>query len=72
MLPPEFWLTGARPEPWSPVDSIAWIKMMAWDLGGNWRNELLRMRLAKTLPLARIHEFLPPYPGEPTPVHRRT
>jgi penicillin amidase len=68
VLPPEFWLTGVRPEPWSPVDSISWIKMMAWDLGGNWRDELLRMRLAKTLPMARIHEFLPPYPGEPVPV----
>jgi penicillin amidase len=68
VLPPEFWLTGVRPEPWSPVDSIGWIKMMAWDLGGNWRDELLRMRLAKTLPLARIHEFLPPYPGEAVPV----
>jgi penicillin amidase len=68
VLPPEFWLAGARPEPWQPADSIAWMKMMAWDLGGNWRNELLRMRLAKTLPLARIHELLPPYPGEHTPV----
>ena len=64
VLPVEFLLTGARPEPWSPVDSIVWVKMMAWDLGGNWRNELLRMRLAKTLPLARIQEFLPPYPGD--------
>ena len=68
VLPPEFWITGVRPEPWSPADSLAWAKMMAWDLGGNWRNELLRMRLAKTLPLARIHEFLPPYPGEPAPL----
>jgi len=68
VLPPEFWLTGVRPEPWSPVDSISWIKMMAWDLGGNWRDELLRMRLSKTLPMARIHEFLPPYPGEAVPV----
>jgi penicillin amidase len=67
VLPPEFWLTGARPEPWLPADSIAWVKMMAWDLGGNWRSELLRMRLAKTLPLARIHELLPPYPGEQVP-----
>ena len=66
-LPVEFWLTGARPEPWTPADSVAWVKMMAWDLGGNWRNELLRMRLAKTLPLARIHQLLPPYPGEPVP-----
>jgi penicillin amidase len=68
VLPPEFWLTGVRPEPWTPVDSVAWVKMMAWDLGGNWRNELLRLRLAKSLPLARIHELLPPYPGEPVPV----
>src|SRR6185436_5795848 len=57
----------ARPEPWQPADSISWVKMMAWDLGGNWRSELLRMRLAKTLPLARIHELLPPYPGEQVP-----
>ncbi|MDA0225714.1 MAG: penicillin acylase family protein [Proteobacteria bacterium] len=67
VLPPEFWLTGARPEPWDVIDSIAWTKMMAWDLGGNWRNEILRMQLAKTLPVARIQEFLPPYPGDATP-----
>ena len=67
VLPPEFWITGVSPEPWTPVDSVAWTKMMAWDLGGNWRNELLRMRLSKTLPLASIHEFLPPYPGDSPP-----
>jgi penicillin amidase len=64
VLPPEFLILRVRPEAWSPLDSIGWLKMMAWDLGGNWRNELLRMRLSKTLPLARIHEFLPPYPGD--------
>ena len=67
VLPPEFWLTGARPEPWTPADSVAWTKMMAWDLGGNWRNELLRMRLSRTLSLERIHEFVAPYPGEAPP-----
>ncbi len=67
VLPVEFWLTGAKLEPWTPVDSLGWIKMMAWDLGGNWREELLRMRLSKTLSLARINELLPPYPGEAPP-----
>lgn len=67
VLPVEFWLTGARPEPWQPADSVGWIKMMAWDLGGNWRNEVLRMHLAKTVPLARIHQFVSPYPGEAPP-----
>jgi penicillin amidase len=67
VLPPEFLLLRIRPEPWSAVDSLSWLKMMAWDLGGNWRNELLRMRLARVLPAARIHEFLPPYPGDAPP-----
>ncbi|MBV8031120.1 MAG: penicillin acylase family protein [Betaproteobacteria bacterium] len=67
VLPIEFLLTGVHPEPWSPVDSIAWTKMMAWDLGGNWRTELLRMRLGRTLGNDRIAEFLPPYPGDAPP-----
>ncbi len=64
VLPPEFLMLRVAPEPWSALDSVAWGKMKAWDLGGNWRNELLRMRLAKALPNARIEEFLPPYPGD--------
>jgi len=62
--PPEFLILGLHPEPWTPEDTLAWGIMMAWDLGGNWTNELLRMRLALTLPVARINELLPPYPGE--------
>jgi penicillin amidase len=63
-LPPEFLLTGITPEPWQSADSVTWIKMMAWDLGANWRSELLRLRLAKKLSAAQIGEFLPPYPGD--------
>ncbi|MEO7031607.1 MAG: penicillin acylase family protein, partial [Herbaspirillum sp.] len=64
-LPPEFLLTGApAPARWEPVDSLGWQTMMAWDLGANWTQELLRMRLAQRLPLDRINEFLPPYPGD--------
>jgi len=63
-LPPEFLLTGVQPEPWQSADSVTWIKMMAWDLGGNWRSELLRLRLTKKLSAAQIGEFLPPYPGD--------
>ena len=67
VLPPEFWLLNVTPEPWSPIDSIVWTKLMAWDLGGNWRSELLRMRLSRTLALERIQELLPPYPGDAPP-----
>ena len=62
--PPEFLILGVQPEPWQPVDTLAWAIMMAWDLGGNWTTELLRLRLALQMPVARINELLPPYPGE--------
>ena len=62
--PPEFLVLGIRPEPWTPVDSLGWALMMAWDLGGNWSTELLRLRLALQMPVRRINELLPPYPGE--------
>ena len=63
-LPPEFVLLRHRPEAWSAIDSLAWIKMMAWDLNSSWRPELLRMQLAGRLSTAQIQEFLPPYPGD--------
>jgi penicillin amidase len=65
--PPEFLILGVTPVPWTPEDSVAWAIMMAWDLGGNWSNELLRMRLALQLPVARVDELLPPYPGDKPP-----
>ena len=65
--PPEFMLLGLQPEPWTPVDSLSWAIMMAWDLGANWHTELIRLRLALTLPKDRIDQLLPPYPGDAVP-----
>ncbi|WP_460704318.1 penicillin acylase family protein [Myceligenerans halotolerans] len=31
-----------NPEPWDPVDSLAWLKAMAWDLRSNYNDELDR------------------------------
>src|SRR5688572_27819374 len=67
VLPPEFWLLNVKPELWTPIDSVVWTKVMAWDLGNNWRSELLRLRLSRTLSTERIQEFLPPYPGDAAP-----
>lgn len=63
-LPPEFLILRTRPERWEPADTLAWQTMMAWDLGGNWTQETLRMRLAQVLPVTRINELLAAYPGE--------
>jgi len=62
--PPEMVILGIQPQPWDPVDSLAWSIMMAYDLGANWSTELLRLRLALRLPVERINEVFPPYPGE--------
>ena len=35
-LPPEFTLLRFEPEPWTGADVIVWVKMMAWDLSGNY------------------------------------
>ena len=48
-FPPEFTLTGFSPEPWRPTDSLLGGKLMALRLSGNWRDELLRARLAGRL-----------------------
>ena len=62
---PEFGvLLLGKPEPWKPADSVAWMKMMSWDLGANWSKELTRLKLASRLPMQRVNEFYPPYPGD--------
>ncbi len=64
-LPPEYLILGTTPKPWKPADSIVWVKMMAWDLGANWGNELLRLQmLQKNLSPRQVAEFLPPYRGD--------
>jgi penicillin amidase len=63
-LPLEFTLLGFKPAPWQPIDTVAWGKVMAWDLGGNWETELLRARLIQALGEEKTQELLPPYPDQ--------
>jgi penicillin G amidase len=49
--PVEYALLGIAPEPYLPQDAIAWSKVVAWGLGTNWRDELLRLRV-----MARVGE----------------
>lgn len=51
-----------RPEPWTAADSLAWLKAMAWDLGGNMSDEIDRTKLAATLPQRNINSLYPAYP----------
>jgi penicillin amidase len=51
-----------RVEPWTPADSLTWLKAMAWDLKGNYNNELTRARLSASVTPARMAQIFPPYP----------
>jgi penicillin amidase len=48
-LSPEFALLGITPQPWTPVDSLAWIKVFALNLSGNSNEEILRYLSAGSL-----------------------
>ncbi|MEM7025955.1 MAG: penicillin acylase family protein, partial [Pseudomonadota bacterium] len=63
-LPPEFLILGYAPEPWTPVDSLVWMRVLALDLSRNWRDELLRARLAKRLSPEQIEDL---WPGDTDP-----
>ncbi len=65
-LPVEFHALRVKPEPWKPADTVSWLLVMAWDLSGNWRSELGRLRFAAKLGPERTNEFLPAYPGDPS------
>uniref|UniRef100_B1XUE3 Peptidase S45 penicillin amidase n=1 Tax=Polynucleobacter necessarius subsp. necessarius (strain STIR1) TaxID=452638 RepID=B1XUE3_POLNS len=65
-LPVEYFLTGSKPGHWSPTDSVAWMLMIAYDLGGNWHKELQRLELSQYLSTKQVWEVTPPHePGEP-------
>lgn len=51
-------------EPWTPADSVAWLKAMAWDLRGNIEEEIDRALLAQTRTPAEIAELYPAYPAD--------
>ena len=53
----------AHPEPWDPIDSIAWLKAMAWDLRQNFDSELERAVAYVALrDVDLVEELFPRYP----------
>ena len=53
---------ASRPEPWTDLDTIAWGKVQAWNLGGNFDLEVFRYLADAALgDPARTDELFPPY-----------
>ncbi|MGI9196875.1 MAG: penicillin acylase family protein, partial [Candidatus Nanopelagicales bacterium] len=49
-------------EPWTPADSVAWLKALAWDLRGNMTDEIYRVLLANASTPQQAEQVYPPYP----------
>ena len=59
----EYALLGLRtsytPYAWTPVDSIAWLKALSWDLRGNLQGEIDRSLATETLGVAQVDQLYP-------------
>ncbi len=53
-----------RPEEWTPIDSLAWLKAMAWDLRGNMEDEVGRALVDVDHTEEQVNQIYPDYPYE--------
>lgn len=60
--------SGYEPADWEPVDSLAWLKAMAWDLRADMEDEVERALLTGMHPVDRIEELYPPMPDDHPPI----
>ncbi len=57
-------LYGHEPEPWEPIHTIAWARMMAWELRANIDEEVARVLAADAVGFERAEELFPPIPDD--------
>jgi penicillin G amidase len=58
---------NTAPRRWSPIDSLAWLKAMAWDLRANVEHEIDRALIAAEVPVDRIEQLYPDHPYDERP-----
>ncbi|MEZ4768715.1 MAG: penicillin acylase family protein [Caldilineales bacterium] len=58
-----FRILGYQPEHWQPLDSVAWAKVMSYNLASNWETELMRAQLIDAVGEDATADLLPSYPA---------
>ena len=61
-LPVEFTLLGRHPEPWQPEDSMAFARVMLWQLSHAWYGEIVRAQAIEAVGAERAAELEVHYP----------
>lgn len=68
----EFRILSYTPDPWTEVDSISWSKLMAYDLSSDYEDEILALKINRTLGSRYLNDFFPDYPkNAPTVLSKR-
>jgi penicillin amidase len=62
-LPLEFKILGITPQPWTPIDSLVFGKLVAWGLSNNYQDELVVTQLVAATSWEEALSLLPDYPG---------
>ncbi|ACU75064.1 peptidase S45 penicillin amidase [Catenulispora acidiphila DSM 44928] len=55
--------TDYTPYAWTPIDSLSWLKALAWDLRDNMQSEIDRALSSQTVTKAQVDQLFPPYPS---------
>ncbi len=63
-LPIEFTMLRVKPDPWTPVDTLAWSRTLSLNLSLNSQLETSRLQLAARLGPEAVKQLIPPYPAE--------
>jgi penicillin amidase len=63
-LPVEFSLIRHQPEPWQPVDSTAFMRVMIWQLSHAWYGEVVRAQVIQAVGEKAAAELEIDYPAE--------
>jgi penicillin amidase len=63
-LPLEFTILGFQPQPWQPVDCLAWAKVLSWGLAVNWDSEIVHAAFITKVGPERAARLRGDYPAE--------
>jgi penicillin G amidase len=63
-LPLEFTVLGIAPDPWSPIDSLAYGRVVAYSLDGTWNTKYARAIVTAKTNIEAARTLFPAYPTE--------
>ena len=63
-LPLEFTVLGVTPDPWKPIDSLAYGRVVAYSLDGTWNTKYTRAIVTAKTNIETSRTLFPPYPTE--------